>query len=393
MQTSDVAVERALSPASMAASAAPEGRGVRLPAANAAQAYRLVIATDAWRPQVNGVVRSLENMLDHAAACGFAVQIIAPNQFRSAPMPGYPEIRLAMPGRRALANLFTAWQPHYVHIATEGPIGWATRALCLAHQRPFTTSYHTRFPEYLAARLPVPQALSYAVLRRFHNAGAGVMVSTASLADELGERGFQRVLRWSRGVDGAVFQPHPHGRAAARALAGVAHLPQPLLLYVGRVAVEKNLPAFLSLDTPGTKIIVGDGPARAALQQAYPQAVFTGVRFGADLAAIYAACDVLVFPSLTDTFGIVVLEALASGLPVAAYPAPGPRDVLEGSAAGALDHDLAAAIRRALQIDPAHCRTHGACFTWRASAGQFFNNIIEAHALAESEAQRLSDAN
>lgn len=352
---------------------------------------RVVIASDAWRPQVNGVVRSLENMATHSAEFGVEVIFITPDQFPSIAMPGYPEIRLALTNGWAMGRRLAALQPDYVHIATEGPLGRAVRAACLAQCRPFTTSYHTRFPEYLAARLPVPTALTYSVLRRFHNAGAGVMVSTPRLAEELGARGFRNVLHWTRGVDTGLFSPRdtgtdlPQSSAPPQALAGLGG---PLFLYVGRVAVEKNLEAFLSLDLPGTKVIVGDGPARAELELAWPDALFPGVLTGAELASVYAACDVFVFPSRTDTFGIVLLEALASGLPVAAYPVTGPLDVIGASGAGALDEDLRAAALRALAIDPALCRAHGERFTWRASASQFFSNIIDAHADAESMSRR-----
>ncbi len=346
----------------------------------------IVIASDAWRPQVNGVVRSLENMAAHAAGFGARVHFITPDQFRTLPMPGYPEIRLALTTGRAMQRRLAALQPDYVHIATEGPVGRAVRAACLATGRPFTTSYHTRFPEYVAARMPAPEGLIYGLLRRFHNSGAGVMVSTPSLARELQGRGFRHVMHWSRGVDGVLFRPRRKG------LPGLAG---PLFLYVGRVAVEKNLDAFLSLDLPGTKVIVGDGPARAELARAWPDACFPGVLTGEALAEVYAACDVFVFPSRTDTFGIVLLEALASGLPVAAFPVTGPRDVIGDSGAGALDEDLRAAALRALRVDPALCRAWGERFTWRASAGQFFNNIIAAHAAVESgpqDAPGLRDA-
>lgn len=337
---------------------------------------RVAIASDAWRPQVNGVVRSLENMAAHAAAFNAHVAFITPDQFRTLAMPGYPEIRLALAGAGAMARRLETLRPDYVHIATEGPIGRAVRAACLAQGRMFTTSYHTRFPEYLAARLPVPEALTYSLLRRFHNSGAAVMVSTPTLEQDLAGRGFRNVMRWSRGVDADLFRPGPKG------LPGVTG---PVFLYVGRVAVEKNLPAFLALDLPGSKVIVGDGPARAALQQAWPEAHFLGALAGEELARIYAAADVFVFPSRTDTFGIVLLEALASGLPVAAYPVTGPLDVIGDSGAGALDEDLGAAALRALQIDPDLCRAHGQRFTWRMSASQFFSNIRRAHGAAESK--------
>jgi Glycosyltransferase len=327
---------------------------------------RLLIATDAWRPQVNGVVRSLEHMAAEAPAHGAEVTFLTPEHFRSFPMPTYPEIRLsvARPGR--VAALLEEARPTHIHIATEGPIGLAVRRLCVRQGRAFTTSYHTRFPEYVSARLPVPRAWTYGALRRFHNSGRAVMVSTPSLAHELRGHGFRNILRWTRGVDTALFRPRPE-----RAL----DLPRPVFLYVGRVAVEKNLGTFLSLDLPGTKVVVGDGPSRLMLERAHPDVRFLGALAGEALAQVYASADVFVFPSLTDTFGIVLLEALASGLPIAAYPVTGPRDVVGASGCGILDTDLRRAALAALDIPRDRCRAYGETFTWRESARQFFSNI------------------
>lgn len=327
---------------------------------------RLLVATDAWHPQVNGVVRSLENVARYAADNMAEVHFLTPLDFHSFPMPGYSEIQLsfAFPGKmaRALAD-FSAT---HVHIATEGPIGFMMRRHCLKHARSFTTSYHTKFPEYLAARLPVPEAWSYAALRAFHNAGSGIMVSTDSLEADLRARGFKRLMRWSRGVDTTLFRPD-RGRSL--------DLPGPIMLYVGRVAVEKNIEAFLSLDVPGSKVVVGDGPARAALQAAYPNVHFLGLHEGASLADFYASADVFVFPSRTDTFGIVLLEAMASGLPIAAYPVTGPLDVVGNHGIGALDEDLATAIRMALAIPRESCRAHAMRYSWEQSAVEFFSNV------------------
>ncbi len=340
---------------------------------------RLVIASDAWHPQINGVVRSIERMVQAAPAHGAAARVLGPGAFRSLQLPGYPEIRLALAGPRAVARPLA--EASHVHIATEGPIGMAARAACLRRGRAFTTSYHTRFPEYLAARLPIPEALSYAWLRRFHAAAAGTMVSTASLESELEARGFTNLMRWGRGVDTALFRPgagqgaDPFADPRAAPFAG---LPRPIFLNVGRVAVEKNLEAFLALDLPGTKVIVGDGPARARLTSAHPEARFPGVLTGPALAAAYAGADAFVFPSLTDTFGIVLLEALACGLPVAAYPVAGPRDVIAGTGAGVLAHDLRAAALAALAIPRARCRRTALAHTWEASARQFFANVAAA---------------
>ncbi len=332
---------------------------------------RVLVATDAFRPQVNGVVRSLEALAVAALAQGARVTFLHPGDFRTMSLPSYPEIRLALAGPRDVARRLAApgGPVDHVHIATEGPIGWAARRACLRGGLPFTTSYHTRFPEYVAARWPVPVGASYAVLRRFHNAGGGTMVSTPSLARDLARRGFARLMPWSRGVDATAF--HPDKRRPW-------DLPRPIFLYAGRVAPEKDLPAFLALDLPGSKVVVGDGPAAAALRRAFPAAHFLGARAGEDLARAYASADVFVFPSRTDTFGMVLLEALASGLPVAALPVPGPLDVIGASGAGVLDADLRAACLRALAVPRAAARAHAIGFTWERSARQFLDNIAVA---------------
>ncbi|WP_305825929.1 glycosyltransferase family 4 protein [Ancylobacter radicis] len=336
---------------------------------------RILIATDAWTPQVNGVVRSLQNTAREAQALGAEIEFLTPSDFRTVPMPTYPEIRLALATRSMVARRMDEIGADFVHIATEGPVGMLARRVCLSRGQIFTTSYHTRFPEYLAARAPVPQALSYAWMRRFHNAGAGIMVSTGTLETELRGRGFHNILRWSRGVDAELFRPRP----ADELDAFVASLPRPIFLSVGRVAVEKNISAFLKLDLPGSKVIVGDGPARAELQAQHPDAHFLGMKEGEALARIYAAADVFVFPSLTDTFGIVLLEALASGLPVAAFPVTGPMDVI-GEApldtpVGVLDPDLRRAALAALDIDRGAARSYALRYSWRACTEQFLGNI------------------
>ncbi len=328
---------------------------------------KLLIATDAWGPQINGVVRSLENIAAHAAGFGVDVRFLTPTDFWTLPLPGYREIRLALANPRRVAGFIADFNPDFIHIATEGPIGLATRRACLAGKRTFTTSYHTRFPEYVAARLPVPMRMSYAALRRFHSAAAGTMVSSPSLENVLAGHGFRNLMRWSRGVDGTLFRPRPEN-----ALAG---LPRPIFLFVGRLAVEKNIEAFLKLDLPGSKVIVGDGPLQTRLAASYPQAHFLGSRSGEALAEIYSSADVFVFPSRTDTFGIVLLEALASGVPVAAFPVTGPLDVIGNSGTGVLSHDLREAALRALDISREHCRKYAAKFTWKESARQFFDNI------------------
>lgn len=339
---------------------------------------RILIATDAWTPQVNGVVRSLQNTAREAESLGAHIEFLTPGDFRTLPMPTYPEIRLALATRAMVARRMDEIGADFVHIATEGPIGLLARRVCLSRGQPFTTSYHTRFPEYLAARAPVPPALSYAWLRRFHNAGAGIMVSTATLERELRGRGFHNIMRWSRGVDSTLFRPRP----AAEQDAFVASLPRPIFLSVGRVAVEKNISAFLDLDLPGSKVVVGDGPARAELEAKHPDAHFLGLKEGEALARIYAAADVFVFPSLTDTFGIVLLEALASGLPVAAFPVTGPMDVIgdapTDAPAGILDTDLRRAALAAVEVPRENARRYALRFSWRACTEQFLANIHTA---------------
>ncbi|MBK3403356.1 glycosyltransferase family 1 protein [Methylorubrum populi] len=338
---------------------------------------RLLLATDAWHPQVNGVVRSVERMAEAAAGLGVEPLMLTPSDFASLPMPGYSEIRLSLVTRGRVLARWKRLAPSHVHIATEGPIGHAVRAACLSLNQPFTTSYHTRFPEYLAARAPVPEAWSYAWLRRFHAAASGTMVSTPSLERELAGRGFTRLMRWTRGVDTELFRPRD-ADAAADPFPG---LPRPIFLSVGRLAVEKNLAAFLALDLPGSKVVVGDGPDRARLQALAPGAHFLGALTGEALARVYASADAFVFPSLTDTFGIVLLEALASGLPVAAFPVTGPLDVIGGTGAGALDTDLRRAALAALTIPRERCRAEALRYTWAESARQFYDNIATAHAL------------
>jgi glycosyltransferase involved in cell wall biosynthesis len=266
---------------------------------------RILVATDAWHPQVNGVVRTLTMMAGAAQALGNDVSFLTPQSFPTFAMPSYPDLRVALPGAAKIARLIAEARPDSIHIATEGPIGLAVRRYCRRRGLPFTTSFHTRFPEYISARLPIPESWSWSALRWFHGASQAVMAATPALAGELRGCGFRNVVLWPRGVDAQLFRPR----------AVDLGLPRPVFLSVGRVAVEKNLEAFLELDLPGTTVVVGDGPARATLQRKYPQAVFLGARHGEPLAEAYAAADVFVFPSKTDTFGLVLLEALASGVP------------------------------------------------------------------------------
>src|ERR1700730_11196977 len=328
---------------------------------------RILVATDAWHPQVNGVVRTLTMMAEAAKAFGVEVSFLTPQSFRTFAMPSYRDVRVALPYRAKIARLIAEARPDSIHIATEGPIGLWVRRYCRKHGLRFTTSFHTRFPEYISARLPVPENWIWAALRTFHGPSQAVMAATPALATELRARGFRNVVLWPRGVDAGHFHPRPVDLG----------LPRPVFLCVGRVAVEKNLEAFLGLDLPGTKVIVGDGPALIALAQKYPQAVFLGARQGEALAEAYAAADVFVFPSRTDTFGLVLLEALASGLPVAAFPVTGPRDVIGAAPVGALNDDLRAACLSAMTISPQACREFAARHSWEASARAFVDNMTD----------------
>jgi glycosyltransferase involved in cell wall biosynthesis len=327
---------------------------------------KIAIVTDAWRPQTNGVVQTLSTTAQTLRAGGHEVLVIEPNQFRTFPCPTYPEIRLAWLPYRKLAQLLGDFAPDCIHIATEATLGMAARSWCLRNRFAFTTSYHTQFPEYVRARAPIPLALSYAHLRRFHSAAARTMVATPALQKQLETRGFHRIVRWTRGVDVELFKPSGKG---------FLDLPRPICVYLGRVAVEKNIEAFLELDLPGTKLVIGDGPERRSLQGKFPTARFVGYKFGAELAAHLAAADVFVFPSRTDTFGLVLLEALACGVPVAAYPVTGPIDVIENGTTGVLDEDLRAAALAALKLDPAKCRSFALRHTWEAATKQFLGNL------------------
>lgn len=333
---------------------------------------RIVIVTDAWRPQINGVVRTLESMGRVLRDWGHRVDYLTPEEFWTVPVPSYPEIRLSLASRRAVFHRLVHSRAHHIHIATEGPLGLLARQYCIERGKAFSSSFHTRFPEYLSARLPVPQDWGYGYLRWFHEPAGNTLVPTQSLRDDLVKRGFRHLHLWGRGVDMERFRP---GRSDV-----FAHLPGPRLLHVGRVATEKNIEAFLALDVPGTKIIVGDGPDRARLERLYPNAVFCGYRHGEDLVAAYQGADVLVFPSRTDTFGNVMTEALACGTPVAAYPVTGPNDILTDGRAGAVHADLGEAVRRALLLDRADASAHAQKFTWAASARQFLDGLVPATA-------------
>lgn len=327
---------------------------------------KIAIVTDAWFPQTNGVVKTLSTTAEKLRALGHDVCVIQPAQFRTFPCPTYPEIRLAWFPYRRIDALLREFAPEAIHIATEGTLGAAARSWCLKQRFPFTTSYHTQFPEYVRARAPIPVALTYAHLRRFHSAAARTMVATPTMQRQLEARGFRNVVRWTRGVDVELFKPRDKDFLA---------LPRPIALYLGRVAVEKNIEAFLAFDWPGTKVIVGDGPARRTLEQKYSSARFVGYKFGEELARHVAAADVFVFPSRTDTFGLVLLEAMACGVPVAAYPVTGPIDVVQPGVTGVLNEDLRVAALDALQLNPENCRAYALEHTWEAATQQFLANL------------------
>ena len=339
---------------------------------------RIVIVTDAWLPQVNGVVITLRTIVEHLEAEGHAIKLITPVDHASLPCPTYPEIRLSLTTARRIGTQIGQFEPDAIHIATEGPLGLAARRFCMRRGYRFTTSYHTRFPEYLHERLPVPglKELAHRFLDRFHRKSSAVMVATPSIEAMLRKRGLHHIKRWGRGVDTALFRPRQGTDLDGIEIEGE----RPFSMYVGRVAPEKNIEAFLKLNLPGTKVVVGDGPQRQALEARYPQAKFVGYRSGDDLARHVAAADVFVFPSLTDTFGLVLIEAMACGVPVAAYPVPGPIDVVENGTVGVLDEDLAEAVKRALPLDRKACRTYAEKFTWQRSAEQFLSNLVRLDA-------------
>lgn len=336
---------------------------------------RILVATDAWHPQVNGVVRTYERLADEARAQGVEITFFTPAGFRTIPCPAYPGIRLAIPNRKLACKLIETADADLIHVATEGPVGLMARSFCLRHGKALTTSYHTKFPEYASALLSIPSSWCFAVMRHFHNSGAGTMVATPSLLAELRQRGFTRLMPWTRGVDTDLFRPRTEHLFGSD---------RPVFLYVGRVSKEKNLEAFLGADLPGLKAVVGTGPHLPALKQRFPDAVFTGPKSGEELALHYASADVFVFPSRTDTFGLVMLEAMASGVPVAAYPVTGPLDVITPGVSGILDEDLGRAARAALKLDRAKVREDAFRFSWARTAELFLHNITNACGYAEA---------
>jgi glycosyltransferase involved in cell wall biosynthesis len=334
---------------------------------------RLTLVTDAWQPQVNGVVTTLRQTVLALEARDIEVDLVTPSGHWTVPCPSYPEIRLAVAAGGAVRRRLLEHAPDAVHIATEGPLGSTARKLCLSWGWKFTTSYHTRFPEYLRARWPIPEAWSYAWLRRFHGAAARTMVGTPMLCRELQARGFTGLVEWSRGVDTEMFRPTPRHELLPW---GAARGPRPLLIHVGRVAVEKNIEAFLRLPIEADKVVVGDGPARNVLQQRYPGVHWTGYLHGEALASLLAQADCLVFPSRTDTFGLVMLEAMACGVPVAAYPVTGPVDVVLPGVTGELHEDLGSAVQRALRLDRIAVREAVLSRGWAGSSAQFLANLV-----------------
>ena len=344
--------------------------------------HSIAIVTDAWHPQTNGVVRTHATTCEILRSWGHEVTVISPQDYRSFPAPTYPEIRLALtwPGAagRALARL----KPDAVHIATEGPLGFAARRYCCNRRVPFTTAYHTQFPDYLARRTGLSANVFWPYIRWFHRPAQRVMVATETIRKQLRAQGLSRLNHWSRGVDLAYFS------ASAPAPVEYQGLKGPILLYVGRVAVEKNIEAFLSCSHPGAKVVVGDGPARAALETKFPEALFLGKRTGLDLAGCYAGADVFVFPSKPDTFGLVMIEALACGTPVAAYPVPGPIDILTDDV-GSMSENLVHAIKTALRCQREACARHGASYSWEGATRQFIHGLV---ALEEEECVSLQAA-
>jgi glycosyltransferase involved in cell wall biosynthesis len=334
---------------------------------------RILLATDAWAPQVNGVVMTLRNTIRGVEAAGHSVEVMGPDRFPSIPCPTYPEIRLALRPYALFSELARRFAPDAVHVATEGPVGLAARKFCLREKLAFTTAYHTRFPEYVHARIRLPLAFTYEWLRRFHAPARAMMVATPAIRDDLERRRFRNLVLWTRGVDTGLFRP------GAPLETGWV---RPVFMYVGRVAVEKNIGAFLGLDLPGTKVVVGDGPQREALRQRFPSVVFTGAKMGEELAAHFRTADVFVFPSRTDTFGLVLLEAMASGAPAAAFPVAGPIDVIEPGRSGILSEDLRAAALAALELNRDDVRRYALAFSWDRANAQFLANLHPNHANA-----------
>ena len=335
---------------------------------------RIMLITDAWKPQINGVVRTLMHTVENCRIMGHEVDVITPyDGFKTMPLPTYPDIKLALFCRKEIVRRMEKFQPEAVHIATEGTLGLTVRSICLGLNMPFTTSYHTKFPEYLTARLPfIPVSLGYVFMRWFHKPSGNIMVATQAMRDHLSAKGFQNIVPWTRGVDTNAFRPIGKDEKFSTVYQG---LKRPIYLNVGRVSIEKNLTAFLDLDLEGTKVVVGSGPALEDLQKKYPKVVFAGMRFKEELRYYYADADVFIFPSLTDTFGLVILEAMACGTPVAGFPTAGPVDLIPSSGAGAIDKDLKKAIKQALSCDTKQVRAYALRYSWNACTEEFIRNL------------------
>lgn len=327
---------------------------------------RIAILTDAWFPQVNGVVRTLNTTIGYLESWGHEILCINPQLFNKVPMPTYPDIELAIMPYGKIKSMLDDFKPEAIHLSTEGPIGWAGRRYCLKHNFPYTSTYHTRFPEYVRLRAPIPLALSYAFVKRFHGSAVHTMVATKSMRETLESRGFKNLVYWSRGVDIERFKPRAES---------VMDYPRPISVYLGRVAVEKNIKDFLDLNLQGTKVVIGDGPALKDLEKTYRDTIFLGYRENGDLARHLASANVMVFPSKTDTFGLVMLEAMACGVPVATYPVEGPLDVIENGLNGWMDDDLHVAVENALKVDRATCRNFAEGYSWEKCSRQFLSLI------------------
>ena len=331
---------------------------------------RILIVTDAWYPQINGVVRTLTAMRDELTRMGDTVHMLTPEGLRSIPCPTYPEIPLSLVTARNVEKVVQQFMPCAIHIATEGPLGLAARRFCRKLDIPYTSAFHTRFPEYIEARFKIPANWIYPTMRWFHGKSSTVMAPTPTVVENLKERNFRNVQLWGRGVDVEMFKPGP-----------AADIPNksngPVLLSVGRVAVEKNIGAFLDLEIEGKKVVVGDGPQRTDLEKRYPDVLFVGAKHGEELVSYYNAADVFVFPSQTDTFGLVMLEALACGVPVAANPVMGPKDVITDEKVGCLHEELAVAVNRALSLNRQDCRQFAIDRSWENCAKTFRSYLHE----------------
>ncbi len=356
---------------------------------------KILLVTDAWEPQMNGVVRTLTKTVSNLRKAGHEVEVISPSDdYWTLPLPTYPDIRLAPFAKKDVGRRIVGFGPEAIHIATEGPLGLAARSLCLKWGMPFTTSYHTKFPEYIKARFPfIPLSWPYKYVRDFHNSGGRVMVTTPSMVTFLEARGFKNLAQWARGVDTKLFNPDKRHSNTPELEDVYKDFPRPIFINIGRVAVEKNIEAFLNLELPGTKIIIGDGPQRAALEKKYPSVKFLGSKFGEELARHFADADVFVFPSKTDTFGLVIIEAMATGTPVAAYPVTGPIDIIPGSKAGIVDEDLRKACLEALDIEPTNAVRHAQAYSWQAVTEKFFKLLTpEYEPLARKRWRKLRRA-